>query len=108
VVQGDPEHNIPQDPEEIPSPAVMLEGLAAELAENLARGVFAELVAQREDLYKKALERIEARSFDVATENLVLFLYAQQGKEDILFKKAALLLEQLTGCNLPALWVRSR
>jgi hypothetical protein len=104
LVAGEPGRNVLRDPREVPARESLILLLASRLASNLADEVAGELRRRREALYERALERLEARSFDGATEDLVGFLYARRGTADRRFERAVRLLLELTGCNLPAMW----
>jgi len=103
-VDGDPDRNIPPDPDDLLSRAEALRLLAPRAGEKIARDAEAVIEARHEAYYREALSRVESGSFEVAVENLVTFLYSRRDREDALFEEAARLLEALSGCNLPAIW----
>jgi tetratricopeptide (TPR) repeat protein len=103
-VDGDPDRNIPPDPDDLLSRSEALRILGPRAGEKLARDAEALLEARHETYYREALSRVASGSREVAVENLVTFLHARRGREDALFEDAARLLEALTGCDLPALW----
>ncbi|MBI4606987.1 MAG: hypothetical protein HY721_33915 [Planctomycetes bacterium] len=104
VVEGDPARNVPPDPEEALSRAEALRILAPRLGAAIAADVGRLLATRDERYYREALDRIASGSFDVATENLVVFLCSRRGEDDPLVADAASRLKRLTGCDLPALW----
>ena len=103
-VDGDPDRNIPPDPDDLLSRGEALRLLAPRAGEKIAKDAMALLEARHEAYYREALSRVASGSFEVAVENLVAFLYSRRDREDALFEEAARLLEALSGCNLPALW----
>ncbi len=107
IVRADPGRNIAPDPEEILSRAEALRILAPRLGDAIARDAGRQIVSRQERLYREGVARLEAHSFDVATENLVPFLYARKDHCDPLFQDAARRLKGLTGCDLPEAWGRT-
>ena len=78
--------------------------LGPRLGQAVARHVQGRLRTRAERLYREGIERLEARSFDVATESLVTFLYLRRGSWDALTREASRRLQAVTGCDLPGLW----
>jgi tetratricopeptide (TPR) repeat protein len=108
VVRSDPERNVPPDPEEFPSRAEALRVLALKLGEAVSLDAESFLSLRHEQFYREALQRLAAHSFDLAAENLVVFLYARRRQEDPLFDDAKRRLRELTRCDLPAHWPRGK
>src|SRR5262249_29212886 len=98
------DHNIPPDPEEFPSRTEALRFLGERLGQEIALDVESQIAQGHERFYREALSRIAAHSFDLAAENLVVFLYGRRGHEDSMFESAVRELKALTKCDLPQHW----
>ncbi len=100
VVVGDPARNVPPDPSEGLTREEALRRLGVRLGEKVAEDAMGRVEELEEQYYQEGVRQLEAHSFDVATENLVLFIFSRRGKDDVLARDAARRLRDLTGCDL--------
>jgi len=100
IVVGDPSRNISPDPEEKVSRSEALRILAPRLGAALGEDVEAILAQRHERYYREAMTQLAEHSFDLAVENLVVFLHARGDPDDTRAAEAARKLEDLTGCDL--------
>lgn len=104
VVEGDPGRGIAPDPQDFLSRGESLRVLAPRLGRSIALDAEDLIRLRQERFYREGLDRLAAHSFDVATENLVVFLYSRRGQDDAQVRDAARKLKDLTGCDLLELW----
>jgi len=104
VVEGDPGRDIAPDPPDFLSRGESLRVLAPRLGQSMALDAQDLIRSRQERFYREGLDRLAAHSFDVATENLVVFLYSRRGQDDAQVRDAARKVKEITGCDLLALW----